>query len=159
MVGGLAAAIRPIPLIPEGTPYVDMLQLALKERITCIPVGDQEQGYRGAVTLWRLLEWLAHELGLDEQGSILVLRIPQRDYDLSYLVRVIESEGVAIWGLHVRPRGPAYQVVIKLNSQETGRVLATLERLGYTVVSTTSLGEIEKLYQERYEALLRYLNP
>ncbi len=157
--GSEVPGVRPIPLMPEGTPYVDMLQVALKERITCIPVGDQDQGYRGAVTLWRLLQWLAHELGLDERGSIIVLRVPQRDYDLSYLVRVIESEGVSIWGLHVRPRGPAYQIVIKLNSQETARVLATLERLGYTIVSTTSLGEIEKLYQERYEALLRYLNP
>ncbi len=150
-----------IPLIDPDAELLDALPIVYQQRLTALPIGINTD-YHGSVIVWDLLRHMAIELGVDTASSILVLEVPPRDYDLSKIVHLIEAEGAKVYGVSVRDsisagESSSLNVIIKINTGDVRRVVSALERFGYNVTNVLFSKEMEDLYKERYESLMRYL--
>lgn len=146
----------------ENQHSLELLNLALENRLEVIAVLNDEKEFMGTVSVNELLKNFARELGITEPGAILVLTIDERDYSLTEISRLIESNNVKIIGSYFS--SAAYgmpdrsRLTLKLNRRDIGPVVSTLERFGYNVESAFANTPIESIDQERLDLLLRYLN-
>ncbi len=150
-----------MPLTDPDAELLDVLPIVYQQQLTVLPVGI-DTNYYGSVIVWDLLRHMAIELGVDTASSILVLEVPPRDYDLSRIVHLIEAEGAKVYGVSVRDsisagESSSLNIMIKINTGDVRRVVASLERFGYNVTNVMFSKEMEALYRERYESLMRYL--
>jgi len=146
----------------ENQHSLELLNLALEHRLEVIAVLNENREFIGTVSVNELLKNFARELGITEPGAILVLTIDERDYSLTEISRLIESNNVKIIGSYFS--SAAYgmpdrsRLTLKLNRRDIGPVVSTLERFGYNVESAFANTPIESIDQERLDLLLRYLN-
>lgn len=138
----------------------DVMRTMSENRLTVIPVVDDDNNYLGLITLGDLLRFFAHTASLAEPGSVLVLEMHRRDYSLALLSRVIEEENAKILAAFVTspPSSELIEVTLKLNAQDLGRVLAALHRYEYQVKYSFTESDYTDALRERYESLMTYLN-
>ncbi len=136
-------------------------RLMLQHEMRLIPIVDNELTFQGFLGKLKVLETLSHMLNIPEAGSVITVELKQRDFTLSEIVQLIETEGAKILGVTVEMpeiRKGIYEVSLKLNLQEISRVAATLRRHDYTVL-TDSSNEIYGVDVEtRADELIKYLD-
>lgn len=142
---------------------LEVLQLALQHRLAVVAVLDEQtRACIGTISTKELLEQFARELGMVENGAILILKLSERDYSLAEISRLIESNNVRIISSYYV--SAAYgmpdhsRLTLKLNRREVSPVVATLERFGYQVEAAFASDPIESIDQDRLQSLLHYLN-
>lgn len=146
----------------ENQHSLELLTLALEHRLDVLAILNENREFMGTVSVKELLKNFARELGITEPGAILILTINERDYSLTEISRLIESNNVKIVGSYFS--SAAYgmpdrsRLTLKLNRRDIGPVVSTLERFGYNVESAFANTPIESIDQERLDLLLRYLN-
>lgn len=148
------------PFVFEYQHAYDVLKLYATLKISVIPVLDAKEHYCGVVTHTQLLTYYCSLVAAQEPGSIIVLELNQRDYSLSQIAQIAESNGAKILSLFLTPRTDSTEldVTIKINLQNVTSVLQTFERYGYRVKASFAQNEGDKNLQERYDALMHYLN-
>lgn len=144
----------------EDEHVFEVMRIMGDMRLTVIPVADAEGNYQGLISQNDLLRFFAQTASFTEQGAVLLLQMPRRDYSLSTIARIVEEEKVKILSAFVTSSAdPEYvELTLKLDSTDLARVIASLERHEYDVKET--FGELERsdFMQERYDALMHYLN-
>lgn len=144
----------------EDEHVFEVIRLMGDQRLTVIPVIDTEGNYRGLISQTDLLRFFAHTASFTEQGAVLLLQMPRRDYSLSTISRIIEEENVKILSAFVTssPDPEFVELTLKLDRSDLARVIASLERHDYDVKET--FGELERsdFMRERYDALMHYLD-
>ncbi len=138
----------------------ELLRLLAEYHLTVIPVVDNEENYIGLVTLEDLLQFFARTASFSEPGSILVLEINKRDYSLSEIARIVESENAAVLSSFVTTSldSTRIDVTIKINLQNIQSIIATFDRFDYEIKATFNEADYVGSLQERYDALMSYLN-
>ena len=128
--------------------------------LTLIPVLDDEDNYMGSVVLEDLLKFYAESFSFSEPGSILVIDTTRRDYSLSEIARIAESENATILAAFItkNPNSEGIKVTLKLNSLELSRVAAAFERYDYQVSGKFTENDYEDALKSRYDALMKYLD-
>ena len=142
--------------------FYRVMELAIENKIQLVPVVDEQQEYAGVVTISDALAAFGKQSTAAGQGGIIVLSMEERDYSLSQISRYVEENNAKILSAHVnQDEHDPYRIrlTLKLNTDRLDRIIATLERFNYSVTAQFSgvsvVGEDE---QERFDALLRYLN-
>ncbi len=100
-------------------------------------------------------------LNVSVSGSVISVDILSKDYSLSELVHLIESENARILGVAVEaPKGTAdsFQVSFKLNIKDTSAISKSLRRHGYTVQSENQSELLQFDITDRADELIRYLD-
>ena len=148
------------PFVFEYQHAYDVLKLYATLKISVIPVLDAKEHYCGVVTHVQLLQYFSTLIAAQEPGSIIVLELNQRDYSLSQIAQIAESNGAKILSLFLTPRTDSTEldVTIKINLQNAAPVLQTFERYSYHVKASFTQNEGSKSLQDRYDALMHYLN-
>jgi hypothetical protein len=98
---------------------------------------------------------------LDQSGAIIVIELTERDYSLSQIAQIVESNNVKVMSLYITSPADStrLEVTIKLNSNEISSVIRTFERYNISVKTwTESSDSIDRFYQERLDLLMKYLN-
>lgn len=142
-------------------PY-ELIRLVNQYNLTIIPVVGEDKELRGSIPVSDLMEQFAAELGVQEKGAIIVLKIAERDYSLSEISRLIESNGVKVLSSYYSSSESAHpleesRLTLKLNRTHITPVIATLERFGYEIEEAHANDPIDNVDQERLDMLLRYL--
>jgi hypothetical protein len=94
-------------------------------------------------------------------GSILVLSVDLIDYSLAEIARFVEENNAKIISSTIVEDtldAGKIKVTIKINQLEISRIVATLERFGYTVIGRYQDQQPEDAGKERIDMLMRYLN-
>ena len=142
--------------------FYRIMELAIENKIQLVPVLDEQQEYAGVVTVSDALAAFGPVPGPAGQGSILVLSMEERDYSLSQISRYVEENNAKIVSAHVvtDEHDPfRIRLTLRLNTDSLARITATLERFGYVVTAQFSgAAPADEGEQDRYDALLRYLN-
>lgn len=136
-------------------------RLMLQHEMRFIPVVDNELTFQGYLGKLKVLETLTHMLNIPEAGSVITVELKQRDFTLSEIVHLIETEGAKILGVTVEMpeiRKGIYEVSLKLNLQEISRVAATLRRHDYTVLTDSSNEVYSVDVESRADELIKYLD-
>lgn len=141
--------------------FFDIIRLAQDNEVGLVAVTDDQNKYRGVVTLEDTLSSFAKTTAVQSPGGILVLAMNQVDYSLAEISRLIEADEMKILSVHLEadPTDPTrIRVTIKVNKMDLSRVIATLERFSYTIIAQFHEPSQEDHHQERLEALFRYLD-
>jgi signal-transduction protein with cAMP-binding, CBS, and nucleotidyltransferase domain len=146
--------------ILEDEHIFEVMRMMGELRLTVLPVIDTEGNYRGLISQNDLLRYFAQTASFSEQGAVLVLQMPRRDYSLSNISHLVEDENVKILSAFVTsaPNPEYIELTLKLDRTDLSRVISSLERHDYDVKET--FGELERsdFLRERYDALMHYLN-
>jgi acetoin utilization protein AcuB len=142
--------------------FYNIIELAVQNRIQLVPVLDAQHEYLGVVTVSDTLAAFGKVPVATSQQGIIVLAMEERDYSLTQISRYVEENNAKIISAHVaQDEHDPYRIrlTLKLNTPNITRIIATLERFGYSITAQFSgTGEVTEDEQERYDALLRYLN-
>ncbi|GAB5553117.1 MAG: CBS domain-containing protein [Saprospiraceae bacterium] len=148
------------PYVYASEHLYEVMRILAEKRLTVVPVVDQDHNYLGVVTMDDLLQYFSSTYSFREPGSIIVLEVSNRDYSLSEIARIAESENARILSAFItsKPDSPLIDVTIKLNKQHVQSIMATFLRFDYTIKA--SFNEVDYLdsLQERFDSLMSYLN-
>lgn len=140
----------------------ELLRLVNQYRLGVVPVVSEEGTFSGSILVSELLEHFADVLGVQEKGAVLVLKLSERDYSLSEVSRLIETNGTKVISSYYTSAG-TYEnpddarLTLKLNRTNINPIIATLERFGYDIEEAHANDPVESIDQERLDMLLRYL--
>ncbi|QRR02738.1 CBS domain-containing protein [Dyadobacter sandarakinus] len=142
-------------------PY-ELLRLVNQFGLLVIPVVRDDRTFAGSILVADLIEHFVNQLGVQEKGAVIVLKIAERNYSLSEISRLIESNGIKVLSSYYSS-GESYdpaneaRLTLKLNRTHITPTIATLERFGYEIIEAHANDPIESVDQERLDMLLRYL--
>ncbi len=97
----------------------------------------------------------------ETENSLIILEIPLKDYTLTEIARIVESNNAHIIALSVLPisGGSELLVSLKLDISDLTSVLRSFERFNYNVVYYyMKEGEITDQQKERLDELMYYLD-
>ena len=139
--------------------YEVMRQVAGKN-LTVIPVIDWDDNYVGLITMEDLLAYFAKTAAFAEQGGILVLEVGKRDYSLTEISRIVESEGASILSsfISTEPNSNKIEITIKVNKPNLAAIMATFERFDYDIKASFNESELLDSLKDRFDSLMAYLN-
>lgn len=146
--------------VKEKDHLYEVLKVASILKLSLIPVVNESETYLGCITVENLLFFFSSIASAQEPGAILVLEVNVNDYSLSEVARIAESNGARILSSYVRthPDSTKLDLTIKLNQSDLNNVIATFENFNYSVSGYFQETGLTEDLQERYDALIRYLN-
>ncbi|MEL6924123.1 MAG: CBS domain-containing protein [Bacteroidota bacterium] len=115
--------------VNEQDHIYEVMRLLGEYQLSVIPVVDVENNYLGLIFQDDLLEFFANAASFSEPGAIIVLEMNRRDYSLSEISRIVESENAAVLSAFVTSnlQTGIIDVTIKVNRQEIQSIIATFE--------------------------------
>ena len=140
----------------------EIMGMIIQNHMEVVAVLSEGREFAGTISTNELLKQFAQELGVQEMGAILILNMNERDYSMSEISRLVESNNIKIissyfssaaYGMPDRSR-----LTLKLNRRDISSVISTLERFGYQIEAAFANAPVESIDQERLDSLLRYLN-
>lgn len=148
------------PYVKEKDHLYEVIKVLSKQRLTLMPVINEDEEYVGLVSQEDLIHYFAHIGSFTESGSIVVLEINRRDYSLVEIARIVESEGAAILSSFVTSNldSQLIDITLKINRPNLMNIIAAFERFDYSIKATFSEEQFNNTIKERYDMLMSYLN-
>jgi hypothetical protein len=93
-------------------------------------------------------------------GAIVVLQIMPRDFTLTEISRIAESNQVKIIGVDVKTLDDSsyLEVIIKFNTTEINPLLHAFERFDYKIKLVLNLASNDQDDDQRLNWLIKYIN-
>ncbi len=157
-IGNHALTLERPSLLPEQHVF-EALKQCIDLNLSIMPVVSAENEYLGSISLKSLIENLSEMASVRDYGAILVLEIQKRDYNLSQIAQIFESNNVKILSLFLKtyPDSNLIDIIIKLNTSEIASCLQTLERYNYKVKYKFNTSDKNDNLKDRYDLLMNYL--
>lgn len=142
--------------------HIYEVMLTFKEhKLTLLPVLNDKKHYVGIITLTSLVHHLTEIAALENPGGVIILEINEKDYSLSEIARIVESNDAKVLSLYITsfPDSTKLEVTLKLNRIDIGPVLQTFHRYNYIIKATFSdTDAYNEGLQDRFDSLMNYLN-
>jgi acetoin utilization protein AcuB len=149
------------PYVNVNQHIFEVIGLASRLKLTVVPVLDDTNHYKGVITTPDLIRYLAGISSLDQPGGIIVLEMIERDYSLTQIAQIIESNNIRVLSMYITSPAEStkLEVTLKVNSGDLASVIRTFERYNYEVKTwITTDDSMDRFYSERFDLLLKYLN-
>ncbi|MEJ2594339.1 MAG: CBS domain-containing protein [bacterium] len=148
------------PFVNEHEHVYNVLKLIDELKLTVIPVLDDHNKYLGCITISRLVNFLSGTYSIANPGGIIVLEMSEKDYSLTELSNIVESNNAKVLSLFLSSHvdSTKLEVVIKVNRIDMGSILQTFDRYGYYVKATYGEDEDTGDLKDRYDSFMNYLN-
>ncbi len=151
--------IRPYLLYSQH--FYDAIKLVAEQKLTIIPVLDNNNNYLGCITLFGLTEKMAKIISFDQPGGIIVIQVNSIDYSLSEISRIVESNDAKILSSYITSFEDTtkFEVTIKVNKIDISPIIQTFNRYDYIITATFSEeSDYDDLLNDRYNQLMKYLD-
>ena len=151
----------PRPFVSVNRHIYDVIAMAARHKLTLVPVLDDDNHFRGVITYNEIIAGMASFSSIDQPGGMIVLQVLSRDYSMSRISQIIESNDARILSMHItsKPDSTSLEITIKLNTADLASVIRTFERYSYEVTAwVTEDDELDRFYTDRYNLLMKYLN-
>ena len=145
-----------------GTQHLfDIIEVLEENSLSVVPILSEEKKYLGAISNRKLLYTIAKSAAVKSIGGVIVLEMNQNDYSLSEISRIVESNNAKILSSYITslPDSTKMELTIKINITELEMIIADLKRFEYKVMASYQDNSSNDDMTERYESLMRYLNP
>ena len=148
------------PQVREHDHIYEIMRLLGEHYLTMVAVVDSEENYIGLITLEDLLQYFANQGSFTEPGSIVVLEVAKRDYSMSEIAQIVESERAIILSSLINSNidNSVVEVTLKINRQEIQNIVASFQRYNYVIKGTYYESDYGESLKDRYNALIAYLN-
>lgn len=97
----------------------------------------------------------------NRESSSLLIGCSTADFSASRIARAVEDCDAALLNLNVTSLefdGAALAVALRVSHRDPSRVIRSLERYGYTVLSVEADVDSDPRLRRNYDELMRYLN-
>ena len=139
----------------------DIIEVLEKNNLSVVPVLDENKQYKGVITNRKLLYTIANSAAIQSIGGVIVLQMNNNDYSLTEISNIIENNDAKILSTYVtsKPESTKMELTIKINKTEISPIIKDLERYEYNIVASYKEDDEDVDFLERYEQLMRFLNP
>ncbi|HJM16746.1 MAG TPA: hypothetical protein QF851_04760, partial [Flavobacteriales bacterium] len=139
----------------------DIIEVLEKNNLSVVPVLDEEKQYQGVITNRKLLYTIAKSAAIQSIGGVIVLKMNNNDYSLTEIANIVESNNTKILSSYVTstPESTKMELTLKLNTSDIVSIVKDLERFDYLITASYKEDESDVDFLERYEQLMRFLNP
>ena len=148
------------PYVKEGAHLYDVIQAAVEYNVKLVPVLGKDDLYIGLITAESSLKAVAKMQSVMEDGAMLTLSVPVRDYQLSPIARIVEDNGANILNLYteIDQKSGKVDVTMKINTNELSPIISAFERYEYEVKDVRQDQHYQEDVKDRYDAFMKYLN-
>jgi Mg/Co/Ni transporter MgtE len=149
------------PYVTSEQHLFEVIGLASKLKLTIVPVLDENNHFKGVITTNDLIKHISAISSMDQHGGIIVLELLERDYSLSQIAQIVESNNIKVLSMYITspPESTRLEVTLKVNSTDLSSVIRTFERYNYEVKTwVTADDSLDRFYSERLDMLIKYLN-
>ncbi len=155
---GKVALLKPIIYQHQHT--YDLVKLMSSLNLTLIPVLDENEHYKGCITLKGIVQNLGNMIAVQNPGGVIVLELNQVDYSLTQIGSIIEGNDAKVLSLHVSsdPDSTKMEVTIKVNREDLSSILQTFARFNYKVKAHFQAGDYNTNLKDKMDQFLRYLD-
>jgi acetoin utilization protein AcuB len=150
------------PYVRAEQHIFEVIGIASRLKLTVVPVLDDKNHFKGVITTSDLIRHIAALSSLDQPGGIIVLELIERDYSLSQIAQIIEGNNIKVLSMYITspPESTKLEVTLKVNTHDLMSVIRTFERYSYDVKTWVSDSDsTDSFYSERFDQLMKYLNP
>jgi len=149
------------PYVNTQQHIFEVIGVASRLKLSVVPVLDSGKQYKGVITTNDLIRHIAGLSSMDQSGGIIVLELIERDYSLSQIAQIVESNNVKVLSMYITspPDSTRLEVTLKVNTGDLVSIIRTFERYNYEVKTwVTSNDSMDSFYSERFDLLMKYLN-
>jgi CBS domain-containing protein len=146
-----------MPLVRD---VFEIIKYMDEHKLTLLPImGDGK--YFGAITQQSVIEALASIVAIQESGGVIILEMNKKDYSMSEISQIVESNNLKILSAYVNDVDEKNNIklTLKLNKIDIAAVIQTFERYKYNVAASYNYSENTDNLSDRFDSLMRYLNP
>ena len=157
-IGQHRKVFKPYQVLENNNIY-EALRVIGEGNLSCLPVLNKEGHYVGYLSPQELSWDLGQQLTYVEPGGVVVLRVSVRDYHISQISQIVESEDALILGLHLASEGTDFlKVSLKINQSDLSRIVKAFERYQYQIIELYHESIFDDTASDRLEGLINYLN-
>jgi CBS domain-containing protein len=149
------------PYVTDNQHLFEVIGLAARLKLSVVPVLDNNNHYKGVITTSDLIRHVAGISSMDQPGGIIVIELVERDYSLSQISQIVESNNIKVLSMYITSptESTRLEVTLKVNTTDLLALIRTFERYNYDVKTwVTTSDSIDKFYSERFDLLMKYLN-
>jgi acetoin utilization protein AcuB len=149
------------PFVTTEQHIFEVIGLAARLKLSVVPVLDSNNHYKGVITTSDLIRHIAGISSMDQPGGIIVLEVVERDYSMSQIAQIIESNNIRILSMYMTssPGSTLLEITLKVSSTDLVSVIKTFERYNYNIKTwVTDDDSMDRFYSERFDLLMKYLD-
>ncbi len=148
------------PVLHYNQHTYDLVKLMGSLNLTLIPVLDENEKYKGCITLKGLVQNLSSMTAVQNAGGVIVLEMNIHDYSVTQIGNIVEGNDCKLLSLHVSsvPDSTRIEVTIKVNREDLSGLLQTFNRYNYTVKAAFQNGDYSKNIKDKLDEFLHFLN-
>ena len=148
------------PFVKASQPVFEVVKMLSKDKLTVVPVVDENKTYLGLITLNDVLKHYIESGIFEDAVGVIVLEMKPHDYSLSELARLVESENARVLNSHITPdvQHETIDVTLKINLTDLSRIISSFTRHGYLVKEHYNQNEFMDDLKSRYDSLIKYLD-
>lgn len=142
--------------------YYSVLSVAYNLGVRMVSVLDKDNKYLGVVSVLDVVEAFAQSSAVNAEGAILVLKLDKKEYSLSSLAAIIESNDVKILSSHLsgHPTDPEFlRLTLKLDAEDVQQIKSVFGQREINVEASFNTFDFSFDQQERLDMLMKYLAP
>ena len=125
-------------------------------------VTDEDEEYLGIIEAESIFDQLGSFSTFSSAGTLLMLEVSIWNYSFHQISGIIESENTKILGILIDDKNVEdnkLKIILKIESNNVERIIASFERYGYDITSYLETEKISnKKLKEHFDALMHYLN-
>ncbi len=148
------------PYVHDWQHIYDVMKLMSDMKLSVVPVLDEHDQYLGIITVNTMVDYFARITSLESQGAVIVVEVDTRNYLLSEIARIVESNDAHILSSYIDSDRDStkIKVTIKVDKEDVGGIVQTFQRFNYTVSSLYKHKDKTDDTKERFDSFMRYLN-
>ena len=147
------------PFVRFNQPIFQVVKLISRKKLTVVPVLDEADHYIGLITVADVLRHYADSGIFEDALGVIVLELPAKNYTMSEIAHIIESEDGKILSSYVTPNAEneSIDLTLRINRQDLTRIISSFTRHGYYVKEHYHQSEFIDDIKSRYDTLMNYL--
>jgi acetoin utilization protein AcuB len=148
------------PYVYENAHLFEIIKAAVEYSVKVVPVLSPDGKYIGLITAEACVKAFARQQSVMDEGGIITLTVPLKDFQLSEIARIVEGNSAAILAYysHAEQSDSTVDVTLKLNTTAVSPIISALERYGYQVDSVYNDDNYNENVKDNYDALMKYLD-
>jgi CBS domain-containing protein len=139
-------------------PLLDVLKIFADNGTNILPA-IANQKYLGYLDLNDVLDEFSQTPFLNAEGVVLVIEKNTKDYTMSEVSQIIESNnGIVLGGYESKRSSYKIEITLKISSQEINEIIQTFRRYDYTIISEHKDDIYLEELKNRSDYLQKFLN-
>lgn len=139
--------------------WLDVLEVFAQNHANIVPVLDELNTYIGYYELNDIIQFFHETPFMNEQGGIIIVRKPTKDFSMSQVAQIVETNNGKILGMFLsEATQDSVQITIKTTLGSLNEIIQTFRRYSYEIISDHQEDFYIQNLKDRSDYLDKYLN-